>query len=471
MANQFPDPSITTEYIAPNGAEYKYDPVDQKWVPVGFVDPILPDTNDDNLQPETTDDRYANIPGDTLTGDLTVLDPVDDLNVATKLYVDNSIIGDFLVHDGDTMEGLLEVPTPIEDSHVANIEYVDIVVDDLVYQLGDEMTGTLGFEADPTDLVPVVYKFSPSIVELKDGSGTTTTTLDLTTDYFKINTFLELKNDGEFTFKSPVGFKDCIISETGGFNLIDTLEVHRETKDYISYSGPIEEEKELVTKKYVDSKYFQLTSSVPVGSIFFWVSTQEPPEVYFKLDGSSFDTEIYTNLHNYLLGSDGYSKGILPNYQNRYLCYIGDTNSGSPGKQLIDANKFTGTTNSVTMTMANHTHAMSQEGKGDHSHTWTMKSTGTHTHTYEAWSGGDGGGTQTGNPYQHDENRRMSTSKSHTHTVTLDPGGDEHDHSHTATLGSGGSGAGSHKHTLTVSNGDTTTRPLSFLGYWIIKNK
>ena len=52
MAYQFPDPSITTEYTAPNGTEYKYDPIDQKWVPVGFVDPILPETDDDNLQAE-----------------------------------------------------------------------------------------------------------------------------------------------------------------------------------------------------------------------------------------------------------------------------------------------------------------------------------------------------------------------------------------------------------------------------------
>lgn len=473
MAYQFPDPSITTEYTAPNGTEYKYDPIDQKWVPVGFVDPILPETDDDNLQAETTDDRYVNIPGDTLTGDLTVLDPVDDLSAVTKVYVDNSIIGDFLVHDGDTMEGLLEVPTPIEDSHVVNIEYVDIVVDDLIYKLGDEMTGTLGFESDPTDLEPVVYKFSPCIVELKDGSGDTTTTLDLKTDHFKINTFLNLKDDGEFTFTSPVGFKNFIISETGGFNLNDTLEVHRGTEDHISYSGPIEEEKEIVTKEYVDRYYIQLTSSIPVGSIFFWVSTQEPPDIYFKLDGSSFDVDEYVDLHNYLLGTNGYTRGVLPNYDNRYLCHIGNKNNGSPGQPLTDKNKFTGTTNSVAVSMVNHKHGMTQDGKGSHTHTWTVATNGTHTHTYEGYSDNkDGGKVGTNkNPYEWYPNSTMSTSRSHTHTVSLDPNND-HDHTHTVTVDYGGGSVGRHNHYLNDEFGsDDTTRPLSFVGYWIIKNK
>lgn len=468
MASQFPDPNVTTEYIAPNGTEYKYDPIDKKWVPVGFVDPIIPETNDGDQQSETIDDRYTNILGDTLTGDLTVLDPVEDLNVATKKYVDDSIIGDFLVHDGDTMEGLLETPLPIEDGHVSNIEYVDLIVDGLIYQLGDEMTGTLGFEADPTELEPVVYKFSPSIVELKERSGSNvTTTLDLTTDHFYINTFVELKDDGEFIFSSPVQFSDCIISDTSTFNLNDVFEVQRGAEDFITYHGPIEDIKEIITKKYVDDVYYKYTSSVPLGSIFFWVSTQEPPVDYFKLDGSSFDADIYAGLHNHLLGSNSYKKGILPDYRNRYACHLGDPSYGAPGQKLRDTNSFTGTTNSATNTMDAHSHELTWSG-GTHTHTFRLTGTGTHSHTYSAWTSSKSGtGTGGKNPNSYNTSRTMSSTKTHTHTVSIETP----DHTHNVAISNNRDGLGIHSHRLTVSNGDNTTRPLSFLGYWIIKNK
>ena len=467
MANQFPDPSVTTEYIAPNGTEYKYDPIDKKWVPIGFVDPIIPDTNDDNQQPETIDDRYTNIPGDTLTGDLVVLDPVDDLNCVTKIYVDNSIIGDYLSHDGDTMVGPLEVPTPIEDSHVSNIEYVDIVVDKLIYKLGDEMTGPLEFEADPTELEPVVYKFSPSIVELKERSGSSvTTTLDLTTDYFYINNFVELKDDGKFTFNSSIQIDSCIISNKCAFNLNNLFELHRDTEDYITYQGPIEDNDEIVTKEYVDNLFDQYTSSVPVGSIFFWVSTQEPPSVYFKLDGSSFDPDVYESLHNYLLGSNGYTKGKLPDYSNRYACHTGSPNDGAPGQKLIDTNSFTGTTSNVSMSMTSHKHTVTVSG-GTHTHTWNLTGGGTHDHTYAAWTDSKSGtGTGSKNPNSYNSAAAMKVSDSHTHTVSISDG--HHDHSITVFYQGE---IGTHSHTHTISNGDNTTRPLSFLGYWIIKNK
>ena len=90
MANQFPDPNVTTDYIAPNGTQYSYDPIDKKWVPIGFVDPILPDIHDGNQQIETIDDRYANVLGETLTGQLNVLEPIEDLNAVSKEYVDNA---------------------------------------------------------------------------------------------------------------------------------------------------------------------------------------------------------------------------------------------------------------------------------------------------------------------------------------------------------------------------------------------
>ncbi len=472
MANQFPDPGVTTDYIAPNGTQYRYDPIDKKWIPIGFIDPILPDIDDDNQQIETIDNRYANVLGETLTGHLNVLEPVEDLNTVSKVYVDNATTGDYLEHDGDTMTGYLEVPTPSEDNQVVTIDYFDTILDDKLSKLGDEMTGTLTFEADPTELEPVVYKFNPCIVELTERPGeNVTTTLDLGTDFFYIDDNVEIKDSGEFKFSSLTQIDNIIVSDTSVFNLNNLLEVTRDTEDIISYQGPIVFNKEIVTKEYVDNILNLLEASIPVGTIFFWVSTQEIPEGYFKLDGSSFDEEEYKNLHNYLLGSYGYSKGILPNYQNRYLCHPGDINSGSPGQPLIDTNKFTATTNSVAMSMENHKHGMTQDDKGTHTHGKTITGTGTHIHNYNAYTDNFNGGGSTENNPKYIVSSNMTTSTSHTHTVTIDPKGDEHNHSHTVTVGTGGSTAGNHNHTLTVSNGDTTTRPLSFLGYWIIKNK
>lgn len=470
MANQFPDPSVTTDYTAPNGTQYSYDPIDKKWIAVGFIDPILPDIDDDNQQIETIDDRYANVLGETLTGHLNVLEPVEDLNAASKAYVDNAITGDYLEHDGDTMTGYLEVPTPSEDNQVVNIDYVDTILDGKVSKVGDEMTGTLTFKADPTELEPVVYKFNPCIVELTERPGeNVTTTLDLGTDFFYIDDNVEIKDSGEFKFSSVTKIDNVIVSNTSAFNLNNLLEVTRDTEDSISYQGSVVVDKEIVTKEYIDNIINLLEASVPVGTIFFWASTKDIPEDYFKCDGATFDRNVYVDLHNVLLGMNGYSAGRLPNFSNRYACHVGDPNGGVPGGLLSDTNSFTGTTNGVGMTMTQHKHNCSITG-GNHSHTYTLTGSGNHTHTYTAYNRNADGGKvgKDANPYVFyalADGPKME-SGSHTHTVDLDR---SHDHNHTVTIASRGN-LGTHSHTISYT-GSNTTRPLTFLGYWIIKNK
>ena len=50
----------------------------------------IPDLENPAQQPGTLDDRYVNISGDTMTGDLILnADPTDPLGAATKQYVDS----------------------------------------------------------------------------------------------------------------------------------------------------------------------------------------------------------------------------------------------------------------------------------------------------------------------------------------------------------------------------------------------
>lgn len=479
MANQFPDPSITPDYVTSDGAQYYYDSVDGKWIPSGFVDPVLPNINYDDQQTDTIDDRYANVLGETLTGHLNVLEPVEDLNAVSKGYVDNVTTGDYLEHDGDTMKGYLEVPIPSEENQVVNIEYLNSNGDDKVWKTGDEMTGTLSFESDPTEPEPVVYKFNPSIVELTERPGSSvTTTLDLGTDKFYINTFVELKDTGEFTFSSPVLFTySFIVEDSNVFNLNNLLEVHRGTEDHITYGGPISFNTEIITKEYVDNIYKSLVYVVPIGTIFFWISRNSVPEGYFELNGASFDINAYPELHTYLQGTDGYSNGRLPDFKDRFACHLGDPNDGVPGEKLDSTNAFTGTTDSKGMTMTAHTHGYTI-GTGTHTHTSTISNTGTnmgpHGHTYHAWGTNmSGNGTGSSNPTDRDNNyktdKKFAQSTSHTHTFVMDS--TDHRHTtHTVSIGTK-TNIGTHTHIFNISNPDTTTRPLGFLGYWIIKNK
>lgn len=477
MAVQFPDPNVTTDYIAPNGTQYVYDSTDGKWIPIGFVDPILPDIDNDNQQITTIDDRYANILSETLTGDLNVLEPVEDLNAASKVYVDNVTTGDYLERDGDTMTGYLEGPVPAEDNHVSSKLYADENIKDIfVDKSGDEMTGTLTFESDPTELEPVVYKFNPCIVELTEiPGGNVTTTLDLGTDFFYIDDNVELKDTGEFKFSSLTQFDNIIVSNTSDFNLNGLLEVTRDTEDYITYQGPITFEKEIVTKEYIDDIFEKLTSTIPVGTIFFWVSNQNVPKDYFKCDGSNFDIILYPDLHKILQGTHGYSDGILPNFSDRFACHNGSPNTGNPGSMLSDLNAFTGVSDSKSMTMTKHKHTVTVSG-GTHTHTYSISSTGSShtTHSkYTSWSvtgTKSGGGSQNKNPDRKTTATMSTSTSTHTHDISIDI--DQTDHTHTIYIYTK-SGIGNHGHNFIYDSpgGDNTTRPLSFLGYWIIKNK
>lgn len=71
--------------------------------------------------------------GDTMTGLLTLSgDPVDDLDAASKAYVDGQAGGDFLPLEGGTLTGPLTLAAdPTAELEAASKQYVDTLVEDL----------------------------------------------------------------------------------------------------------------------------------------------------------------------------------------------------------------------------------------------------------------------------------------------------------------------------------------------------
>ena len=80
-----------------------------------------------------------------------------------------------------------------------------------------------------------------------------------------------------------------------------------------------------VPKSYVDS-----VAGVPVGSIMIWLQSN-PPDGWFKLQGSNFDVASYPLLHAYLQTTSGYTSGQLPNWGGRYPGEYGDHLTGTLG--------------------------------------------------------------------------------------------------------------------------------------------
>ena len=95
------------------------------------------------------------------------------------------------------------------------------------------------------------------------------------------------------------------------------------TPSAMNYKGKMDNEHNLVTKGYVDNAVSTSGSSVPVGSIMIWMNSTAPPG-WFKLQGGSFSTTTYPQLHAYLQGTHGYTNGRLPNWSGYYPGEYGD---------------------------------------------------------------------------------------------------------------------------------------------------
>ena len=412
----------------------------------------------------------------------------------------------FVERSGDTMTGHLELEDGFGNIQVfddttpegtaVHKKYVDDSVHDGFARTGDTMTGTLEFSVTGPDATAISIKSTEAnqnrIISVDGGTGTGDNLTLLLEGNDGKNSFListptvecyKVSSDGQQIFSSPVTFNDdvvfdytnkpnnsnpFIIKSGTGSNLLQ-LTIHDTVGDHIKYYGPVSELNEIATKEYVDSVLGTLDLTnvefIPVGVIQFWASATKVPDGWFKLDGSSFDITTYPELHTYLEGTLNYQEGILPNYASRFACHIGNINDGSPGELVVEKSKTpTGLRVDTETVNFTHSHTATITGTGTHTHTATIGG-GSHTHTYAAWnSGKSGGGTGTKNPNSYNANKTASGG-SHTHTLTVTGNG-----THTHTVSVSNTNAGSNTHSHTVSGGDTTTRPLSVLGYWIIKH-
>jgi microcystin-dependent protein len=225
----------------------------------------------------------------------------------------------------------------------------------------------------------------------------------------------------------------------------------------------------LANTAYVDAIEARLSGgmAVPTGAIMFWGHAAPVPDGWMILDGRIFDVNNLTSLHDILSQTEGYTPGVLPDYRDRFVCGIGAQNNGIPGQALSELTKrpvINFTTNTAT---ASHSHGFTM----NHGHTLTVTGTtgtgGSHAHTYSAWSttSRKGGGTGTSNPNSPSQNLTTATGGTHSHTVSV-----------TGTVGTyttpsdkrTSTGTAAHSHTVS-GGGDATTRPLTIIGYWIIK--
>jgi len=413
----------------------------------------------------------------------------------------------FVERPGDTMTGNLELEDGFGSIQVfddttpeqtaVHKKYVDDSIHDRVARAGDTMTGTLEFSVSGPDAVAVSIKSTEAnqnrIISVDGGTGTDDNlTLSLEGNDGK-NGFViatstgecyKVTSNGQQIFSSPVTFNDdvvfdytnkpndshpFIIQGGTGSNLLE-LTIHDTVGDHITYHGPVSESKEIATKEYVDSILGTIDPSkvefIPVGAIQFWASSVNVPNGWFKLDGSTFDITSHPELHTYLQGTLDYQDGVLPNYESRFACHIGNINDGSPGELVADKSKVpTGLKISTVTVTFTHSHTATITGTGSHSHTATIGG-GAHNHGYTHWDeySKSGGGTGTKNPNVFNKTKTVSGG-GHTHTLTISGSGT---HTHTVSVATANAGSNTHSHTIT--GGDTTTRPLSVLGYWIIKN-
>ena len=167
-------------------------------------------------------------------------------------------------------------------------------------------------------------------------------------------------------------------------------------------------------KTYTDEQIAALPSAstgVPVGSIMIWMKST-PPSGWFKLQGGSFDVDVYPLLHAYLNSTDGYVSGTLPNWGGYYPGEYGNHLTGSLGRK-------------VDYQTARPKTAFTTDNQGNHKHRYGNNAYG-------------GGATNTAHDARNQSKYETDAAGAHTHTIT--------------------------------GGGDSTTRPRTVIVHYIIKH-
>ena len=122
-------------------------------------------------------------------------------------------------------------------------------------------------------------------------------------------------------------------SEGTGQDLFWSYKNSNGTEDAVNYKGKMTNDFNIVNKSYVDSAIASGGGSVPVGCIMIWMNSSVPAG-WFKLQGGTFDTNTYPQLHAYLQNTAGYTSGRLPNWSGHYPGEYGDHMATSLGTKV-----------------------------------------------------------------------------------------------------------------------------------------
>ena len=230
-----------------------------------------------------------------------VKDPTDGSAewAATKGYVDTQI----------------DAIPEINLDNYATEDYVDNKVSDYLLLTGGSLSGTLNGQLFKS-VRTTGYAF-----EVKPGD--TTKAFIRTDGTSKLSTLTiesPMANGAERAFEIKGRMADGTTVSKDFFYMYTNNDG---TPSAMNYKGKMDNEHNLVTKGYVDNAITTGGSAVPVGSIMIWMNSTAPPG-WFKLQGGSFSTTTYPQLHAYLQGTHGYTNGRLPNWSGYYPGEYGD---------------------------------------------------------------------------------------------------------------------------------------------------
>ena len=169
-----------------------------------------------------------------------------------------------------------------------------------------------------------------------------------------------------------------------------------------------------VSKKWVlDQLANQPDTSVPVGTIAFWMANTDP-KGWFRCNGGSYDRRAYPKLHSFLSGLDIYqTSGVLPAFNDYWMGQVGVQNGWPTGKKRSSQTARPSTA-FKTNKLGEHSHFMGRTGEVS--------------------------GDKSGGRFYPSTDGPSKTSNE-----------------------------GLHEH-LIVDGGDVITRPPTVTGYWIIKH-
>ena len=210
----------------------------------------------------------------------------------------------------------------------------------------------------------------------------------------------------ERTNGGPIENKEYVLSvyrpgAVGGEVDLDTLDGRYIVKTGDEMTGNLKvpdplpnEPLHAANKKYVDEA---ISGGVPVGSIMIWINNNPPPG-WFKLSGGTFDTSAYPKLHAYLLNTNGYVSGTLPNWAGHYPGESGGHLTSSLGSFADYLTALPRTIDFTTDNPGNHTHKYgnsavsaggSQRSAYDATNASSFDTGGSGSHTHKITSGGD----------------------------------------------------------------------------------